>query len=59
MIQSFIVERCLNKAIDVYCGGPEIFSGTVEACDDNILTLNNEGKLTYVVTDKIIALWAQ
>lgn len=59
MIQSFIVERCLNKAIDVYCGGPEIFRGTVEACDDNILTLNNEGKLTYVVTDKIIALWIQ
>ena len=59
MIQSFIVEHYLNKAIDVYCGGPEVFGGTLEACDDNVLTLNNEGKLTHVVIDKIIALWAQ
>jgi hypothetical protein len=53
------VEHYLNKAIDVYCGGPDIFGGTLEACDDNILTLNNEGILTHVVIDKIIALWAQ
>ncbi|WP_292390119.1 MM0924 family protein [Methanosarcina sp. UBA5] len=59
MIQSFIVEHYLNKAIQVYCGGPEIFGGTLETYDDNILTLNNEGKLTHVVIDKIIALWAQ
>ncbi|HWQ48537.1 MAG TPA: MM0924 family protein [Methanosarcina sp.] len=59
MIQSFIVEHYLNKAIDVYCGGPDVFGGTLEACDDNVLTLNNEGKLTLVVIDKIIALWAQ
>jgi len=53
------VEHYLNKAIQVYCGGPEIFGGTLETYDDNILTLNNEGKLTHVVIDKIIALWAQ
>ena len=58
-MQSFIVEQYLNKAVDVYCGGPDIFSGTVESCDDNVLTLNNKGKLTHVAIDKIIALWLQ
>jgi hypothetical protein len=60
MMQSFIVEHYLNKAVDVYCGGPDVFRGTVEACADNVLTLNNEeGKLTHIAIDKIIALWAQ
>jgi hypothetical protein len=53
------VEHYLNKAIDVYCGGPEIFGGTVEACDDTVLTIKNKDKNTYVVIDKIIALWLQ
>jgi hypothetical protein len=39
------VEHYLNKAIDVYSGGSEIFGGTVEACDDTVLTINNEEKL--------------
>jgi hypothetical protein len=60
MMQSFIVEHYLNKEVDVYCGGPDVFRGTVEACADNVLTLNNdEGKLTHIAIDKIIALWAQ
>jgi len=58
-MQSFIVEHYLNKAVDVYCGGPDVFKGTIEACADNVLTLNNEGKFTHVAIDKIIALWAQ
>jgi hypothetical protein len=59
MMQSFIVEHYLSKVVDVYCGGPDVFKGTVEACADNVLTLNNEGKLTHIAIDKIIALWAQ
>ena len=59
MMQSYIVEHYLNKAVEVYCGGPDIFRGTIETCDDNVLTLNNEGKLTHVAIDKIIALWPQ
>ena len=59
MIESFIVDHYLNKAVDVYCGGPDVFRGTVEACADNVLTLNNEGKYTQIAIDKIIALWAQ
>jgi len=59
LMQSFIVEHYLNKAVDVYCGGPDVFRGTVEACADNVLTLNNDGKYTHVAIDKIIALWSQ
>ncbi len=59
LMQSFIVEHYLNKAVDVYCGGPDVFKGTIEACVDNVLTLNNEGKFTHVAIDKIIAIWAQ
>jgi len=53
------VEHYLNKAVDVYCGGPDVFRGTIEAGADNVLTLNNEGKFTHVAIDKIIAIWAQ
>ena len=59
LMQSFIVEHYLNKAVDVYCGGPDVFKGTIEACADNVLTLNSDGKFTHVAIDKIIALWAQ
>jgi hypothetical protein len=58
-MESFIVEHYLNKAVEVYCGGPDIFKGTIEACADNVLTLNNKGKFTQVAIDKIIAIWAQ
>ncbi|MDQ1254726.1 MAG: hypothetical protein QG646_3996 [Euryarchaeota archaeon] len=59
LMQSFIVEHYLKKDVDVYCGGPDVFRGTVEACADNVLTLNNDGKFTHLAIDKIIALWSQ
>ncbi len=59
MMQSFIVEHYLNKDVDVYCGGPDVFRGNVKACADNVLTLKNEEKLTHIAIDKIIALWGQ
>ena len=59
MMQSFIVEHYLNKDVDVYCGGPDVFRGSVVACADNVLTLSSEGKLTHIAIDKIIALWGQ
>jgi hypothetical protein len=58
-MQSFIVEHYLKKDVDVYCGGPDVFRGNVEACADNVLTLNNDGKYTHVAIDKIIAVWSQ
>lgn len=59
MMQSFIVEHYLNKDVDVYCGGPDVFKGNVKACDDNVLTLSSQGKLTHIAIDKIIAIWSQ
>lgn len=59
MYQCFIMGHYLNKAVDVYCGGNDVFKGTIEACADNVLTLNNKGKYTHVDVDKIIALWPE
>ena len=56
-MQSFIVEHHLGEVVDVYCGGPDVFNGKVEACADNVLTLENKGKYTHIAIDKIIALW--
>ncbi len=59
MYQCFITGHYLNKTVDVYCGGTDVFKGTIEACADNVLTLNNNGKYTHVAVDKIIALWPE
>ncbi|HWR25510.1 MAG TPA: MM0924 family protein [Methanosarcina sp.] len=56
-MQAFILENHLGEVIDVYCGGPDIFNGKVEACEGNVLTLEQGGKYTYIAIDKIIALW--
>ncbi|WP_440956754.1 MM0924 family protein [Methanosarcina sp. Mfa9] len=58
-MQSFIVEHYLNKVVDVYCGGPDVFRGNIEACADNVLTLEKDGKHTHIAIDKVIAIWAQ
>ncbi|MDD2439486.1 MAG: hypothetical protein PHD41_04600 [Methanosarcinaceae archaeon] len=59
MMQAFIVEHYLGKEVDIYCGGPDVFRGKVEACADNVLTLGKDGKLTHIAIDKIIAVWVQ
>jgi hypothetical protein len=56
-MQSFIVEQLQGEVVDVYCGGPDVFSGKVESCAGNVLTLAQDGKYTYIAIDKIIALW--
>jgi hypothetical protein len=56
-MQSFIVEHLLGEVVNVYCGGPDVFNGKVEACADNVLTLAQDGKFTHIAIDKIIAIW--
>lgn len=56
-MQSFIVENLRGEVIDVYCGGPDVFSGSVESCADNVLCLEQNGRYTYIAMDKIIAVW--
>jgi hypothetical protein len=56
-MQSFIVEQLRGEGVDVYCGGPDVFSGRIESCADNVLTLEENEKRTYIAIDKIIAIW--
>lgn len=56
-MQPFIVEHLLGEVVDVYCGGPDVFNGKVEACADSVLTLEQNGKYTHIAIDKIIAIW--
>jgi hypothetical protein len=51
------VEHHLGEVVDVYCGGPDVFNGKVEACADNVLTLEKNKKYTHIAIDKIIAIW--
>lgn len=56
-MQSFIVEHLLSKEVDVYCGGPDTFTGAVEAVADGVLTLKKDGHFTHIDIKKIIAIW--
>ncbi len=56
-MQSFIVEHLRGEVVDVYCGGPDVFHGRVNSCADNVLTLEENEKHTYIAADKIIAIW--
>ncbi|ADE35785.1 MULTISPECIES: MM0924 family protein [Methanohalophilus] len=58
-MQSFIVEHYLGTELDIYCGGPDTFKGTVEACADGVLTINKDNKYTHIAIDKIIAVWEE
>lgn len=56
-MDKFISEHFYRKEIEVYCGGSDIYSGKVIACADGVLSLQTEGKLTFINIAKIISLW--
>jgi len=56
-MDKFISEHLYRKEIEVYCGGNDIYSGTVIACADGVLTLQTETKLTFINIRKIISIW--
>ena len=56
-MDKFISEHFYKKPIEVYCGGTDLYHGTVLACADGVLTLQAEGKLTFINIKKIISLW--
>ncbi|KXS46267.1 MULTISPECIES: MM0924 family protein [Methanohalophilus] len=58
-MQSFIVEHYLGTELDIYCGEPDTFKGTVEACADGVLTIRKDNKYTHIAIDKIIAIWEE
>lgn len=57
-MDKFISEHFYQKTIEVYCGNErDIYHGRVIACADGVLTLQAEGKLTFINIKKIISLW--
>lgn len=56
-MDKFISEHMYKKEIEVYCGGSDIYRGKVIACADKVLTLQAEGKLTFINIKKIVSLW--
>ncbi|HUX98197.1 MAG TPA: MM0924 family protein [Candidatus Deferrimicrobium sp.] len=56
-MDKFISEHLYRKQIEVYCGGNDIYKGTVIACADKVLTLQTEGKMTFINIDRIVSIW--
>ena len=57
MFAKFISEHFINKEIEVYLAKDEILSGKVLSCVDDVLTLLNEGKYTFINIPYIKFLW--
>ncbi|MHA1266439.1 MAG: MM0924 family protein [Candidatus Helarchaeota archaeon] len=56
-MDKFISEHMYRKEIEVYCGASDVYKGKVVACADGVLTLQSNGKLTFINIKKIISLW--
>ena len=56
-MDKFISEHFYKKNIEVYCGDKDVFSGTVIACADGVLSLQTKEKLTFISIPHIKALW--
>ncbi len=56
-MDKFISEHLYRKKIEVYCGGKDVYRGTVLACADGVLTLQTENKLTFLNIKRIISIW--
>lgn len=58
MIEKFIVERLLNKRVDVFVVTGDKLSGRAVSCDDGVLTLESEERVySHIAVDKIVSLW--
>jgi len=56
-LDKFISEHMFQKKVEVYMGEKDVFSGTVIACADGVLTLEKDGKLTFININLIKCLW--
>lgn len=56
-MDKFISEHFYRKEIEVYLGEKDVYSGKVIACADGVLTLQKEGKLTFINIHKIKSMW--
>ncbi|MBI4413187.1 MAG: hypothetical protein HY576_02310 [candidate division NC10 bacterium] len=56
-MQEFLAKQCLNKAITVRpAGGGDSLSGRVRGVSGGVLTLEQDGCLTFVAVDKIFSV---
>jgi hypothetical protein len=59
-MENFITGHLLGQNVDVYCGGPDKFRGTVVGSADEVLTLETEKSVyTYIAINKILAIWVR
>ncbi len=56
-MDKFISEHFYRKELEVYCGQSDVYSGKVIACADGVLSLQADGKLTFINIKRIISLW--
>ncbi len=58
-LTKFISEHLINNPVEIYCGGPDTFRGTVISCADDVVILkdNETHSLTYMNAEKIVAIW--
>jgi len=58
-LTKFISEHLINNPVEIYCGGPDKFHGTIISCADDVVILkdNETHSLTYLNAEKIIAIW--
>lgn len=57
-MENFITGHLIGQQVDVYCGGNDKFTGKIEGCADDVLTLESKpGVYTHIAIGKIIAIW--
>lgn len=58
IMENFITGHLIGQQVDIYCGGNDKFSGKIEGCADDVLTLESKpGVYTHIAIGKIIAIW--
>lgn len=56
-MEQFLAKRCVNKTITVRpAGGGEPLFGRVREVSGGVLTLEQDGRLTFVAVDKIFSV---
>ncbi len=54
-VETFIVENFMGKKLTINCGNDDVFTGVVEDCLNNVLTLRGEHTLVYINVERIVS----